>query len=159
MRTKRPLAQLPLTFLIAASFASCWSPVAVAQTAARIEVDTNTVTGTVSPYFFGQFIEHEHNTIQGVYGLNYFTIENSNKVTSTVMASQMAGFRKSGSRIATGNSITGPVPPFATTSITTITIAAAHLKASNCAVRRPARAFTKSDCNWPKASVTSFTPI
>lgn len=36
------------------------------QTApATIEVDPDTVTGRVSPYFFGQFIEHEHNTIQG----------------------------------------------------------------------------------------------
>jgi len=33
--------------------------------AATIEVDPQIVTGRVSPYFFGQFIEHEHNTIQG----------------------------------------------------------------------------------------------
>ena len=32
---------------------------------ARIEVNPGAVTGTISPYFFGQFIEHEYNTIQG----------------------------------------------------------------------------------------------
>src|SRR5260370_31416069 len=32
---------------------------------ATIEVDPAAVTGHISPYFFGQFIEHEHNTIQG----------------------------------------------------------------------------------------------
>ncbi|MGI9071570.1 MAG: alpha-L-arabinofuranosidase C-terminal domain-containing protein [Bryobacteraceae bacterium] len=35
------------------------------ETSAGIEVDPDTVTGRISPYFFGQFIEHEHNTIQG----------------------------------------------------------------------------------------------
>ncbi len=32
---------------------------------ATIQVDPAAVTGHISPYFFGQFIEHEHNTIQG----------------------------------------------------------------------------------------------
>src|SRR5215831_19748973 len=44
-------------FVVAAT--TLWS-----QPAADIEVDVGEVTGTVSPYFFGQFIEHEHNTIQ-----------------------------------------------------------------------------------------------
>ena len=33
--------------------------------AADIEVDPSSVIGAISPYFFGQFIEHEYNTIQG----------------------------------------------------------------------------------------------
>jgi alpha-N-arabinofuranosidase len=36
-----------------------------ARSSAVIDIDASKVTGTVSPYFFGQFIEHEHNTIQG----------------------------------------------------------------------------------------------
>jgi len=39
--------------------------IAGAQPAANIQVNAAEVTGTVSPYFFGQFIEHEHDTIQG----------------------------------------------------------------------------------------------
>jgi alpha-N-arabinofuranosidase len=39
--------------------------VAGQDTAASIEVDPDVVTGRISRYFFGQFIEHEHNTIQG----------------------------------------------------------------------------------------------
>jgi alpha-N-arabinofuranosidase len=35
------------------------------SSAAEIEVDAKDITGSISPYFFGQFIEHEHNTIQG----------------------------------------------------------------------------------------------
>jgi hypothetical protein len=35
------------------------------SSAAQIEVDAKDITGSISPYFFGQFIEHEHNTIQG----------------------------------------------------------------------------------------------
>jgi alpha-N-arabinofuranosidase len=37
----------------------------LAQSLASIDVNTADITGTISPYFFGQFIEHEHNTIQG----------------------------------------------------------------------------------------------
>ena len=36
-----------------------------AQPPASIHVNAANVTGAVSLYFFGQFIEHEHNTIQG----------------------------------------------------------------------------------------------
>jgi hypothetical protein len=32
------------------------------SSAAQIEVDAKDITGSISPYFFGQFIEHEHNT-------------------------------------------------------------------------------------------------
>jgi alpha-L-arabinofuranosidase len=35
------------------------------STAAQIEVDAKDITGSISPYFFGQFIDHEHNTILG----------------------------------------------------------------------------------------------
>lgn len=49
-----------LLFALAAT-----DPAGAQDTPASIEVDPDVVTGHVSPYFFGQFIEHEHNTIQG----------------------------------------------------------------------------------------------
>ena len=41
------------------------SPKTAAKNAATIDVDTNRITGKVSPYVFGQNIEHEHGTISG----------------------------------------------------------------------------------------------
>ena len=59
---------LPVLFclLSLASIAGCRSNGTPDQSsAAHIEVDAQDITGSISPYFFGQFIEHEHNTIQG----------------------------------------------------------------------------------------------
>src|SRR5712692_7760679 len=49
-------------FLFALLGAACASG---QNSRATIEVDPAVITGKISPYFFGQFIEHEHNTIQG----------------------------------------------------------------------------------------------
>jgi len=60
----RPLALLIFGVLL--TIAGCKSNTTPGDlNAANIEVDAQNITGSISPYFFGQFIEHEHNTIQG----------------------------------------------------------------------------------------------
>jgi hypothetical protein len=53
------LGQLFFLVLLGATCAGGQNP------QATIQVDPSAITGKISPYFFGQFIEHEHNTIQG----------------------------------------------------------------------------------------------
>lgn len=63
---KRQILRLVLIVTLPAS---SFLPALIAEESvspsAGIEVDPSSITGTISPYFFGQFIEHEYNTIQG----------------------------------------------------------------------------------------------
>ena len=68
---QRPLfkyLKFPLALLVSGALltmAGFTSDTTTGDSNASIEVDAKNITGLISPYFFGQFIEHEHNTIQG----------------------------------------------------------------------------------------------